>query len=503
MFERASTRALGVVVVGLLLVVACRVAAAASIGLNFTGRTLFDGVQLNENKGYAPPDNSGGVGPDAIAQLINGAYAVYDKTNGALVQEKSGRQFWIDAGVDPGNQLLNLGAFNQRILYDPTAGRWIAAALTGESVDNDVLLARSETADPTGDWKAVSFLGNAGGNGRFVDFTRLGVDANGVYIATNNYTGLPGELTNVSLFSVPKADLMAVVPTLDNMTRFDAVNQNPYIIGATPSPVINFGAAGDHAAVLATAFPPNRLRRVDLMNTAAAGATLSETITNISVSQYAIPPAAAQPDGTREISVIDQRIKANVYQVGDVLYAVHDVKVNDNVAIKWYKISESTNQLIQEGTLSDPDYDYFQASIAANADGDVVIGFNRSGFGPDGQLSIFAVHGTTTGGVTTFGAPFLLKASTVDDYHYVNSRWGDYTTTWVDPVNSKVFWTFQEYALEEFAPFSDEWAWATHITQIIVPEPASMALAAIALAALAATAWRRRGFASGRQIPGD
>jgi hypothetical protein len=107
-------------------------------------------------------------------------------------------------------------------------------------------------------------------------------------------------------------------------------------------------------------------------------------------------------------------------------------------------------------------------------------------------LSIFAAVGTTSGGVTTFDAPFLLKASTVDDYHYINNRWGDYTTTLVDPLNPKMFWTFQEYALAEFAPDSTDWAWATHVSQIIVPEPSSVLLAALALAAIAAIAFRRR-----------
>ena len=115
----------------------------------------------------------------------------------------------------------------------------------------------------------------------------------------------------------------------------------------------------------------------------------------------------------------------------------------------------------------------------------MVIGFNRSGLGPDGQIRIYAVHGTTVGDVTTFGAPILLKASTVDAYHYINTRWGDYTTTVVDPLDPNVFWTFQEYALTNNA-------WATHISQIIVPEPASVALAVIALIAFIAAACRHR-----------
>lgn len=482
----------GGVFVGLLLVVSPTPLVGASIGWNFTGATLGDGIFAN-GKGYAPPDNTGGVGPDSIVQLINGAFVVFNKTTGAPLQFKSGKMFWSDAGVDPGTGpgTLTIGAFNQRVLYDPTSGRWIAAGLTGASEDNYLMIARSETSNPAGDWKAVKILANDGANGKFADFTRMGVDANGVYIATDNFASLTGGFDYQSVFSMPKSDLMAAMPTTDNMESFFNLNTDVNFVGQNLQPIVNFGSAHSHAPLLGTGVELNEtmLYRSDLMNTAMDGATLSLDATPIEVTTYTAPPAAAQPDGTHEIGLIGDRFKSHVYQVGNVIYAVHDVKIGDNAAIKWYKIDETTNEVIQEGILSDPGYDYYQASIAANANGDVVIGFNRSGLGPDvvpdGQIRIYAVHGTTVGDNTIFGTPILLKASTVDAYHFINTRWGDWTTTVVDPSDPNVFWTFQEYALTNDA-------WATHITQIIVPEPASMALAVVALMAFAAAARRTR-----------
>jgi hypothetical protein len=195
----AVPRARVLLTVSLALGLVTAGAQAASIGLNFTGVKLSDGVALNGG-GYAPPDNSGGVGPNHVVQLINGAFAVYDKATGSQSQPLiSGRQFWIDAGIDPGPGIANLGVFNQRVLFDPASGRWLAAALTGESINNSVLLARSDTSDPTGDWKAVGFLGNAGGDGKFVDYTRLGVDATGVYISTDNFNSSAGGVDGVSV----------------------------------------------------------------------------------------------------------------------------------------------------------------------------------------------------------------------------------------------------------------------------------------------------------------
>ena len=114
----------------------------------FCGRYEEQGAALNSNGGGAP-DNDGAVGPNNVVQLINGAYAVYDRF-GNQEELISGRQFWINAGIDPGNDLNNLVAFNARIVYDPTSGRWIAAELSGQSTNNYVLLARSDTSNPLG-----------------------------------------------------------------------------------------------------------------------------------------------------------------------------------------------------------------------------------------------------------------------------------------------------------------------------------------------------------------
>ncbi len=461
------------------------VAQAASIGVNFTGVTVADGIKLNNNNGYAPPDNVGGVGPESIVQLINGAFAVYDKS-GIQQELISARQFWTEAGIDPGPGIVNLGTFNQRIIYDAPSGHWIAAGLSGEPTNNYVMLARSENSDPLSQWTAVRFLGNAGGDGKFVDYTRLGVDANGVYISTNNYTSnLPGGgLDGVSVFSLPKADLLAATPIVSNLSRFDAIDAGEY--GLSIQPIVNFGPSTGHAPILGTsaALGDNVLLRADLTGTGAAGATISPG-TMINVAPYIAPPLAAQPDLTRQIQTIDDRISAHAYQIGNIIYAALATKVGLNSGIKWMKIDETTNQVIQEGILSDPNFDYFQPSISANADGDIVISFNRSGFGAGGNLSIFASVGKMMGNLTTFAAPFLLKASTVNNYHYVNNRWGDYTTTVIDPLNPSVFWTFHEYALNNNA-------WATQITQVIVPEPEGIMLGAMAMLAVSLVAWRRR-----------
>ena len=46
---------------------------------------------------------------------------------------------------------------------------------------------------------------------RFGDYVTMGLDADGVYLATNNFGGPTG--FDVSIYSIPKADLLLPTPT--------------------------------------------------------------------------------------------------------------------------------------------------------------------------------------------------------------------------------------------------------------------------------------------------
>ena len=73
------------------------ISAITQVGLNFTG-TSFGDFPF----GF-PPDTMGSVGPNHIVELINTAYAIYDKTTGAVITRISDEQFWINAGVTIAN----------------------------------------------------------------------------------------------------------------------------------------------------------------------------------------------------------------------------------------------------------------------------------------------------------------------------------------------------------------------------------------------------------------
>src|SRR5262249_47648446 len=157
-----------------------------------------------------------------IMQYDNGRIKTFTKAGLATGLNTTENPFWNAAGLSLGGSSNASG--DPRLLYDPLSQRWFATAFTGESTNNKILIARSETTDPTGTWKAISL--NPGAS-RFHDFPTLGVDQNGLYVGTNDFTaGL--SFTGVTMISLPKADLLAATPTGANATMFVNVNASTY-----------------------------------------------------------------------------------------------------------------------------------------------------------------------------------------------------------------------------------------------------------------------------------
>src|SRR5262249_6881504 len=152
---------------------------------NFTGIIYGD---ANTNSAALPPDSNGAIGPAHFVEFINGAFAVYSKTDGHRVEFKTDVDFWAGAGVGIDS---SWDVSDPRVIYDPLSQRWFASQididvftqiLDSTFGSNHFLLAVSATSDPTGEWKGVSFDSDPD-NGNFADFPTLGVDSQGVYLA--------------------------------------------------------------------------------------------------------------------------------------------------------------------------------------------------------------------------------------------------------------------------------------------------------------------------------
>ncbi len=404
-------------------------------GVNFLGTTL------NDTSGVIPPDSMGSVGLNHIVEMINGAFAIYDKSTGNLVSRISLDQFWLSAGLPN----VQAGSFDPRIIFDPTTNRWFATSLDAANnpsgIPNNVLVAVSETDDPTGNWSAFRFRGDFESQ-TFNDFVTLGIDDQAIYLATTNFT-ITNANFEVSAYSIPKSDLLAANPSITNLNRME--DNFIFQYGGVLQPAIDFNSPDNHVPVLAANDNfGTSLTRSDIFT--FGNNSILGNPTTINVPVYFAPNSARQP-GAPDVENDASRFSGSVVQVNGSLWAVHAVRgSNNNSAIRWYEIDESTNAVIQTGLIEDANRDFYYPSVAVNDAGVVVIGY--SGSGPTQFISSMASFGLTdTNGNTTFNAPQILAAG-ADNYNVTfgsgRNRWGDYSSTVVDPTDPNKFWTFQE-----------------------------------------------------------
>jgi hypothetical protein len=443
----------------LIFLAAGSVQAALSIGANFTGQTMIDSPALNLGYSFIPPDTNGAVGPNHIVELINGAYALYNKSGG-LILSTGLDTFWANAGVTVSGTFPS--TFDPRIVYDPVTQRWFASSLDSGSPTNNFLLAVSKTSDPTAGWTGFLIAGAPGGN--FTDFDGLGFNQDQVYLTSNNFPNTGPETTTI--LAIPKASLLA--GNTNDLTRFDLLNANE--TGYSIKPLIDPNGTGTALLYSDYNTPAGQLKLSQILNTNTISPTLNTTDNFINAIAYGLPPQATQPGGPNNIDTGDNRFSAAVVKGGDgKTWAVQSVSSNGHAALRWVQIDPANNALLQEGLIAKAGFDYYYGSIAVNSKGRVVIGFSGSSAGT--FISAYAVEGNTVGGITTFGDATLLKAGTHSyfiDFGAGVNRWGDYSATWVDPENEDIFWTIQEWA--DYNAINGEF-WSTQITELRSKNP--------------------------------
>ena len=445
-----------------------RTVPAVAIGANFPGVGT---------DAFPPLGNSGAIGPDHYVEMLTGGFVVYDR-DGNLLQLDDDNTFWNNAGIPTTD--TNRGVFEPHVVYDPLSDTWFAIQITntaaaGQTTINKMLVARSDTPDPTGTWTALSYIASTG----FADIPTLAVDANGVYIGTTNFTDI-NETTflSVTLTSIPKADLLLPTPTIARRTTREDVN---FTLGYAIQGVSNFNANPAHASVVAVdLFSFNFVDRTTITGTGGANAQFGPT-TQYSVGTMSLPGLARQPDGTRDIlGGFDHEMSGAIYQVGDLIYAVNSISVDGTGAavtsgptttdaVRLTVISDSQNRVVAQGTFFNTAYDYIFPSVSANQYGDIIIGFTRSGGSgvTDGNLGAYAVYARINPASPTsitFGPEVELQAGFVNNYHQSGvppELWGFYSSTGLDPTNPLSFWTTQELA-------TTATRWDTQVSQIFV-----------------------------------
>lgn len=456
----------------------------------------YGGINLSQtgplNGGnYAPPDTMGSVGFSDVVEFINGGFQVFNKSDGtARTTLTTDTSFWINkAGLSAA--VVNVGLSDTRLIFDQATSRWFAAEINVASTANQILLARSDTSDPTGTWKGTNFTAPSG----FADYPTLSLDANALYIGTNNFTSDVGSFTGVSLVSIPKSDILLGTPTVAN--RAVTTDANGTNRGFTLQGVLDFGPSTQGTVIARSNTDNTTLRVTKVNNPGAAGATFANAFSLATTGAPASLNYAPQPDGTTQLDNGENRISGQVVKAGNYIYLTQAVGVGARSGIKLTILNAAGTAVVAQQTFSDVpnNRDYYYPSISANANGTFVIGFTRSGLGAGDFAGSFARVGSFNGTTITLNGTDTLLRAGLANYHLfggVGERWGDYSATVLDPTDANSFWTFQEYA-------QSPTVWATTFSKVTVtptasgaPEPASLVLCGMGVMPLVGAIVQRR-----------
>jgi hypothetical protein len=449
-----------------------------------------------------PPDPVGDVGPNHYVQMINLVWGVFSKTGTLLAGPMSLGSLWTGFPV---NECTD-NAGDAIVLYDQFADRWILSQFTSRGLNypNEPLnlfyncIAVSTTGDPTGSYYRYAFT--TGYN--FPDYPKYGVWRDSYLITTREFGILDPSIYQIGIYGLERNKMIEGDPGAhavsvllrDGPVPLPLIGDGllpPDVDGKTkpktdaPAPIVgtqdddsNYGAAFDALNVwefdvkwrstpTASIALKSQLPVAEFDSIYPCGPTRGcleqPGITNpdlyldvLSYRQRPIWRLAYRNNGSYETMVTNQSVEATAGHAGT----------------RWYEIRRTGGaySVFQQGTYAPADGVHrWMGSIAMDKKGNAALGYSvvsatdvypgirytgRLAGDPPGQMTLG--EGVVVNGTASQTHP--------------NSRWGDYTSMNIDPVDDCTFWYVNEYYTVQgaaLAPLGN--GWQTRIASFRLP----------------------------------
>ncbi len=425
----------------------------------------FDGQSANDNRNvlgfaFVPPDTNGAVGATQFVQIVNVTFAVYDKRTGTLVLGPAAiNTIWKGFGgpCEAGN------GGDPIVLHDQLAGRWLISQLQFNSTfsSNQQCIAVSTTSDATGSYNRYEF--DFGAN--LPDYPKFGVWPDAYYYTANIFPSghtfigaqacafdraamLAGSSATMICFQNPPSVASLLPSDLDGGTLPPSGSPNFFVEIADSTDLDLFQFHADFA---------NPTNSTFIGPVAISVAPFSE-ICNRAINLACIPePAPGEKvDGLGDRLMF--RLAYRNFVDHESLVVNHTVAGGPLAGVRWYEIrSPGVSPFVfQQGTVVDPNINFWMGSMAMDKAGDIALGFSASSMNLDPSVEL--VGRVPTDPLGTMEGPTVAVTGTgvqQSSFH----RWGDYSSMAVDPKDDCTFWYTQEYYKT-----TGSFNWATRIT---------------------------------------
>lgn len=383
-----------------------------------------------ESDGFIPPDTQGAVGPNHLLTASNGTVRAQTRS-GINLRTASLQQFVGESD-----------AFDPRVLYDHYNSRWVLVALARRnSADSRIILCWSHTSDPTGNWE-VRFYDVDSTNQAWADFPRLGITHDRIIvtwtafpIASGNQTQRIWVWNSAGVYSqselVAKGWTDAIGTYLVPAHSQDATTDIWIVCNWNP----NFEGSG-YLRIGKISGPFNDMRYIDRVSFARS------FVWNPIDGRLNLAP---QLGSSTRVNIGDDNVASVVYRSGQLWCAQAVISTNSppTSGIYFWQIFPASGALVTSRLIYGLDFWHSHPSIAVNRNNDVLIG--ASYFTADRFAS--TVYWYRRAGSDFEGQIFVNgEGAYVNLDNIGRNRWGDYSSTVVDPVDDTSFWTIQQYA---------------------------------------------------------
>jgi hypothetical protein len=441
-----------------------------------TPSLTFEGLKNTDNPFLvAPPDPVGAVGRTQYVEMVNLVFAVYDKQGNPLAGPTQLGNLWQGFAIPDCTDLSG----DPIVLYDKHADRWLLTQFTTRGPTFYNCVAVSQTEDATGAYFLYAFSAGT----FFPDYPKYGTWSDSYLLTSRDFGPAPGNAYGISVYGLERDKMLAGDPTARSVHFFlDSAVVPIYLMGdgllpadidgdgepsdGTPAPIVGTMDQGARYGAPFDALNIYELT-VDWQDQPIASLTLvaqppvAEFDSTFPCTDTITPPPTSQtrscipqPDTTRKIDILSYRQRPTwrlAYRLFDHYESMvtnQSVQALPGIAgVRWYEIRRTNGQysVFQQGTYAPNDgVNRWMGSIAMDHQGNMALGYSVSnattvfpGIRYTGRLSGDPLGQMTLGeGTIIDGTGSQLTRS---------SRWGDYTSMNVDPIDDCTFWYVNEY----------------------------------------------------------
>ena len=462
---------------------------------NFEGLSNQDNFNVFGGR-VNPPDPIGDVGPNHYVQMVNLVFGVFDKSGTPLIPATDTGTLWegfaVEDCTDPSGDPI--------VVYDQLANRWILSQFTTRGLDDPSLpfyncVAVSTTGDPTGTYYRYAF--STGAN--FPDYPKYGVWTDSYVITTREFG--PTVEYGIGVYALDKNKMLNGQPA--RAVSFFIDGNDPELLPLVGDGLLPADIDGNMKPAPGTAIPIfgtqddgggyggtfDALNVWDLkvkwrstpvaslaLKTQLPVAAFDSTFPCAPTARDCLPqPGITDPNQYLDILSYRQRptwrLAYRNFKGHESLVTSQSVEASPGQAgMRWYEVrrnAEGNYAVQQQGTYAPDGVHRWMGSIAQDKFGNMALGYSVVN-GTDVYPGI-RYTGRVVGdpaGEMGLGEGTIVNGTGVQ--LTTNSRWGDYSSMNVDPVNDCTFWYVNEY-YSAAGQASSPAGWQTRIASFKLP----------------------------------